>query len=155
MTIEATTSPKIDRGVWFDDLVATIRAHELQIETDTASEPVKDIYEKLMSGNTDDMIKGQKLVAQKYFVSKIIIDYLKLAAKTSLNKLAFDYNDSEVLVWAEIPDDRYDLEKVLILAEAKINAKYHDCGFDMSTTIVEESDKLPIPSHYKVVAERE
>ena len=54
-----------------------------------------------------------------------------------------------VLVWAEINDDDEQMEDKLILSEAKINAKYHLYGFDMESTIVETSDKLPVPNHYR------
>ena len=63
-------------------------------------------------------------------------------------KLAFDINDTEVLVWAEIDNNNEELEKQLILAEAQVNSRYHQYGYDMTSMIVEESDLLPIPNHY-------
>ena len=63
--------------------------------------------------------------------------------------MAFDYNDSEVLVWAQVNENDEQLEKQLYLAEAKINAKYHQYGFDMTSMIIESCDNVPIPNHYK------
>ena len=155
MIQEAVETPQISRGAWFDDLVSTLRAHELELETDTASKPVRELYDRLIFGNASETFYATKATSAQYFVSRIILDYAKIALDLiGVNRLAFDHNDSEVLVWAEIPDDRDDLEKALIMAEAKINAKYHEFGFDMNTTIVEESDSLSTPNHYRIVAER-
>lgn len=139
---------------WFDDLVSTLRVHEVALERGVADEQTSEMYTMLMRGNSDEMALNGKRTAQKHFVTNIIVDYLKGSiegtadVKVDFRKLAFSFNDSEVLVWAEIADDREDLEKALIMAEARINAKYHDFGFDMNTTVVEESDYLPVPSHY-------
>ena len=37
------------------------------------------------------------------------------------------------------------------MAEAKINVKYHDYGYTVNTTIVEESDRYCAPNHYLAV----
>ena len=133
---------------WFDKFISTLRSHQIQLETDTAHEELKQFYDTIFGGNVNELVHLGKSSTKKYFVPRIILDYLKLITKTKPLKLAFDHNDSEVLVWAEISDDDFELEKNLLKAEAIINAKYHDYGFDMETTIVEASDKLEIPNHY-------
>lgn len=134
---------------WFDDLVSTLRAHQVQLETETASPAVQQIYSVLLSGNYDEMARLNKITAQKHFVSKIIFEYIQLLGVQQPRKLAFDFNDSEVLVWAEINDDDEVMERFLILAEAKINARYHAYGFDMTTMLVEACDESPVPNHYQ------
>lgn len=142
--------PKQDlKSTWFDNFVATLRVHELALETNTASEEVRSFYETIFSGNIDSMALMNKTLIQKRFVGKIIVDYVKIIHQKSPLKLAFDYNDSEVLVWAEIPNDDEVMERKLIMAEAKINAKYYEFGFDMTTTIVGTRDFMAIPNHYK------
>ncbi len=140
----------INLDPWFDQLVATLRTHQVQLETETASPTVKGLYNALLSGNDDEMARLNKITAQRHFVSKIIFAYIQLIGKQQPRKLAFDFNDSEVLVWAEINDDDDTMERFLILAEAKINAKYHDFGFDMTTMLVEACDQLSVPNHYQV-----
>ena len=108
------------------------------------------MYDAIMGNNVDELLKTNKALLQKYFVSKIVVEYLKFLDKNQPLKLAFNYNDSEVLVWAEIEDNNEMQEKFLTRAESKINAKYHPYGFDMETMIVEKSDSLPIPNHYKI-----
>lgn len=135
---------------WFDELISGLRAHQLQLETGIASSELLSIYNKLIGGNSDQVVHLSKNLSQQYFVGKIIYEYLQLLKDKKPRKLAFDFDDSEVLVWAEIEDNDEAFEKELILIEAKINAKYHQYGYDMSTTIVEISDQLSIPNHYRV-----
>lgn len=136
---------------WFDDFVSSLRSHQLQLETETASQQLKTFYEGVMSASGDELAKMNKRFVQKYFVERIILEYIKSIESYFPQKIAFDFNDSEVLVWAEIKDNSEELEKKLILAEATINAKYHSYGFDMNSIIVEESDNLEIPNHYKIL----
>jgi len=150
MSAKTSSSLSSNKTEWFDHLVATLRTHELQLETDTASKDIKKMYELLMSDNMDEMFKMNKIVSQQYFVKKILIDYLHILDNNLPLKLAFDFNDSEVLVWAEIEDNNEVYEHVLTRAESKINAIYHPYGFDMETMIVEKSDNLPVPNHYKI-----
>jgi hypothetical protein len=135
---------------WFDNFVFMLRTHEVQLETYTASNEMRKMYDVFFSGNTDNMASMSKNNAQRHFVSKMLVDYVGFISKKSPLKLAFDFNDSNVLVWAEISDDDDLMERSLIMAEAKINAKYHEFGFDMTTTLVETRDYLSIPNHYQI-----
>lgn len=144
------TNNQTDQAQWFDNLVATLRTHQLQLETDTANEAMKALYDVFMGGDRDEMYSMNKQHIQKHFVAKIIYDYLLLIDQNQPIRLAFDFNDSEVLVWAEVKDDDESAERSLIRAEAKINAKYHQYGFDMETTIVENRDHLAVPNHYRL-----
>jgi hypothetical protein len=134
---------------WFDDLVAELRSHQVQLETNTASKEMKKIYETVLTGNANQLAHLGKFNAQKHFVTRIIIEYIELLKNKLPLKLAFNFNDSEVLVWAEIDGEDSIKERELLKAEAEINAKYHPFGFDMETTIVEKEDCLPIPNHYQ------
>ena len=141
---------KTNLDPWFDQLVATLRLHQIQLETETASPELREFYSVILSGNDDQMGLLNKMAAQRHFVGKIVYDYVRLLGKQQPRKLAFDFNDSEVLVWAEINEDDEDMEGFLIMTEAKINAKYHDFGFDMTSMVVEVCDQLPVPNHYQV-----
>lgn len=136
---------------WFNEMVATLKTHELMLETDTASPQVKSMYDVFLNGNTNDIAFQGKMNAQVHFVRSILIEYLSLLDKNLPSKLAVYFTDSEVLVWAEIIDNDEEMEKNLLITEAKINAKYHPFGFAMETTIVEESDNFNIPNHYQTL----
>ncbi|MBI1782286.1 MAG: hypothetical protein HYR66_13125 [Sphingobacteriales bacterium] len=145
----AQSSKQSTRAEWFDNLIATLKTHELQLETNTASEEMRQVYDIFMGDDLDAMFKMNKDTTQKYFVRKIIVEYLKSLDKNLPQKLAFDFNDSEVLVWAEINDNDEVQEKILARAESRINSIFHPYGFDMESMIVEKGDNLPIPNHYK------
>lgn len=148
--MDSTAVQNKKRTAWFDDLISTLRVHEIQLDTETAHPEIKKLYDVIISENFDEMFRLNKVAAQEFFVKKIIVEYLRLLGDTLPTKLAFDYNDSEVLVWAEIMNKQEDLERKLTLAEAKINAKFHPYGFDMESMIVEKSDGLRVPNHYKI-----
>lgn len=135
---------------WFDELLAAISTHKYMLENSLADQELKDFYSTLMGNNVDTIAHQGKAYAQKHFVARVLVDYLSLLNKQNCipEHLAFDVNDSELLVWAEINDDNEQLEKQLILAEAEINAKYHNYGYDITSMIVEKSDRLSIPNHY-------
>jgi len=135
---------------WFENLIVTLRVHQLELETESAPPELKQFYQTMLQGNIEQILNFSREQSQQYFVSMIIWDYLRLLkSKDKIpNKLAFCHNNSEVLVWAEINDNDELHEKDLILAEAKVNAKYHQYGFDMTSMIVETTDYLSIPNHY-------
>lgn len=132
-------------------MVATLKTHELMLETNIASSNVQSMYDVFVNGNTNDIAIQGKMNAQVHFVRGILIEYLSLLDKNLPSKLAAYFTDSEVLVWAEIADNDEEMEKMLLVAEAKINAKYHQFGFAMETTIVEKSDNFNIPNHYQTL----
>lgn len=138
------------RSAWFDDLITTLRVHEVQLDTNTIDPKLKKLYDLMIDQNLDELYRMNKSSAQQFFVKKIILEYLRLLGDNTPKKLAFNFNDSEVLVWAEISDNDHKLESELNLAEAKINAIFHPYGFDMESMIVESGDGLSIPNHYKV-----
>lgn len=148
MELQSTVDNNLE--VWFDDFVSTLRAHQVQLETDTASKELKDFYGSIFSGNLEQALRANKKFGQEFFVKRIIVDYLEKLDKNIPKKLAFDFNDSEILVWAEVEGEVEKLERNLIMTEAFINAKYQQYGFAMNSTIVESEDELLIPNHYKV-----
>ena len=156
----ATHEDKKTRNQWFDELVAEIRADELQLETGTASVEKTEKYDMFMRGNMEEMFGHSKEAADKYFFSNVLLGFVRALFSNenkpfALNKLAFSYRDSQVLAWIEVPDgvDYDEAEKKIILADAKINATFYEKGYSLNTTIVEECDGLEVPSHYQSVLE--
>jgi hypothetical protein len=134
---------------WFENLIKSIEHDRTMLKTGLATKETEDFYSMLIEGNTTELIKKNREMFNQFLISKIIIDYVKLLAKEDVkpNKLAFDYSNSRVLVWAEVNDEK--TEDDLILAQAEINAKYHEFGVNLSTSIVESEDKLIVPGHYR------
>jgi hypothetical protein len=141
------------KDAWFDEFIAAIRTHQLQLETNTATEELKKMYDVIIRGSDNDLAVLSKVSANQHFIKKVIVEYLREVSKQMPIKLAFDLDDSEVLVWAEIKDDDDEMENFLLLAEAKVNSIYHKYGYDLTSTIVEVRDKLSIPNHYSAFKE--
>lgn len=138
---------------WFDEIISSLRLDEVLFEKDLLDKEKKELYKTLSSGNSlkiHDMAYNQ---AKMFFIEIMLLDYLdELRKKKAIPlRLAFDISKSKILVWAEINDDEEELEKRLILAEALVNSKYYPHGFSINSTIIEKSDNLPIPSHYKTI----
>lgn len=136
---------------WFNQFVWSIRADQEALKQGVASNEKREMYHNLMDNNITDMVDLNVLSARKHYISSMLLDYINdlwNVENFPFIKLAVSFNNAELLVWAEIASDRWDIEQRLIMAEAKINSIYHKKGFDMTTTIVEECDQLPVPGHY-------
>lgn len=137
--------------LWFEEFIKNIQKDQINLKTGLASKEKEDFYSLLIGGNTTEIIKQTRDFNNRFFISKAVIEYIQLLLenKVATNKLAFDYSNSRVMVWAEISDEK--TEDNLILTQAEINAKYQEYGIYLSTTIVDIEDNLSIPSHYKVL----
>lgn len=148
---EITGDQQTKSDDWFDEFVHSIRVDHEAIKLGVAPKAKKELYQSLMDENITDMIDVNVSKAKQYYISNMLLDYINVLADSNrppFSKLAVSFHNSELLVWVEIEDDAWEIEKSLIMAEAKINAIYHKKGFDMSTTIVEVCDQLPVPNHY-------
>ena len=138
---------------WFDEMVANLRYDQALLEIDVLEENKKKIYDTLKSGNQDLINQLGRQESSAFLITRILTDYFRELVKTNSKpkKIALELSDSKILVWAEINENDEVMEDGLILTEAKMNADYSKYGFHISSTIVEDSDKLPVPSHYKNV----
>lgn len=138
---------------WFDSMVINLRYDQTLLENDILEEGKKQVYDTMMSGNQESMSNMGREFSTTYFVSQIIDAYFKelIKVKSSPRKIALELSHSKILVWVEIEEDDEVMEDALILTEAKINAYYSKYGFYISSTIVESSDGLITPEHYKSI----
>lgn len=139
------------RNTWFDQLINTIEVHELQLETNTASAEVTSLYNAVMNDNVEELADMSRKNSLKFFVGTMVRDYVNEIKNFTYKKLAFYIDNSKLMVWVEINDDDFESEKQFILAEAKVNTKYHSKGYDINSTIVENSDFIPVPNHYTLL----
>lgn len=135
---------------WFSSIINELEIDKILLKEDIATNEMKETYSALMSSNQDDVFKMSRETSSMYFVQKMLVDYFNEIKKSKLNfnKLAFDLGNSKLLSWVEINDGDELSEDKLIMAEAMINAKYEPFGFHLSTTIIESSDLVPVPTHY-------
>ncbi len=137
---------------WFDNIFAILRTDELLLTTGTASEATMNVYNTFFSGDVKQMAALTRKTTETFYYSRLLLGYIKELGTRKANPsvLAFDYSDSKVLVWAEVPSNENDetIDKML-LAEAKMNAEFSEYGFHISTMFVEETDKMVKPEHYR------
>lgn len=139
---------------WFDTMVANLRYDQTLLENKILEEDKKKVYDALISGDQDFIHNYARQTSSVFFITNMVEAYFKelIQAKSKPNKIALELSNSKILVWAEIVEDDQLMENALILAEAKINACFSKYGFHISSTIVEDSDCLVVPKHYKSVA---
>lgn len=153
-TQEVSTEQQTKNEQWFDDFVWSIRADQQALAGGVATDGKQELYRTLIGNNVTDIVDVSVAQARKHYIKCMLVDYvleLRVSNKFPFIKLAVSFNNAELLVWAEIEDDAWEVERKLIMAEAKINSIYHKKGFDMTTTIVEECDRIPVPSHYQML----
>jgi len=151
MTPARSTESQLNEPMreWFDNFMSHLRVDRMSLETNTATAEKQDFYKRMATANAADLALTSRTQSSQYFLSRLILDYVGELSRRQIEprQLAMDLSDASVLVWAEIADDDEPMEDQLRLAQAKINAQYSQYGFYLSTTIVETSDGLGIPSH--------
>jgi hypothetical protein len=138
---------------WFDGFMNHLRVDHIALETNTASSEKRDFYQRMATADATDLAFTSRIQSSRHFLGQLILSYIDELKQRQVEprQLAMDFSDASVLVWAEIDDDDEAMEDQLRLAQAKINAQYSQYGFYLSSTIVETSDCLAIPSHYQSI----
>lgn len=141
-------------AIWFDELVATIRSHELQLHSNTAPDEMKGFYNDLINKNMDATNKKSLELSAQYFISKMLVEYLAELRKGGRVPvdLALQLSQNGINVWAIIEDDDDATEHALYESEARVNAQFHKYGFRIDTTILEKSDSFDIPSQFQQIS---
>lgn len=153
-SIDNNTTKIINQEDWFNEMVGEIRLDEQLLKNDLMEPKKKQMYSNFFDGNYEAISVTARNMSTQYFISNLLSEYIKELSSLKHNpkKLGLELSNSKILVWAEIYNDDDATEKALILAQAKVNAQYNKHGFAISSTIVEECDKLDIPNHYHSVA---
>lgn len=139
---------------WFEKTISSLDVDQIMIETNTATPEKRKFYNMMANANADEINHMARNTSSIYFIGNLLEHYItELVSFKSLPiDLAFDLSDAKILVWAKIKDDDENTEDALLLAEARANASFSEHGFFISSTIVEESDNLSVPPHYKQMA---
>lgn len=140
----------IEQEQWFEKLINAIKVDQLALETRTADKTKGNLYNNLIEGKHLEMFSYMRKHSSQYFIEELLMEYISEINERNVNviELAFDLTDAKIHVWAEIDDDDELSENGLFLAEAYANAKFSNYGTHISTTIVEKSDDIRLPSHY-------
>ena len=157
-TLGQDTSTANQHEEWFSSFInginEQIKIDKNLLEQGDASKEKMELYRNLMSGDNIKLACYGRKASSSVLIKEIIIDYLELLSQNviPLKKLAIDTSPNKVLIWAEINEDDEESEMGLISIESKLNARFgRDTDIHLDSTIVEDCDNLPIPSHYKLV----
>lgn len=139
------------RENWFSDMFHALQTDKLLLETNTASEEKRALYAAMMG---DDIITASILAKESFnrvLTKKALFGFVVHLANSGCKpaKLAFNIADSSLLVWAVVADDDFATEKAIYLAQSAVNTDLIKADYRISATVVDESDDLPIPAHYK------
>ena len=147
------TPTKQEIDSWFVSFIDDMKADHFMLETNSASVEKKDLYTALIRNDSQQIVRQLRTFSTQHYITSIVVDYLNELKSNNKNplKLAFGISDSKILVWSEIEDNDDIMEDVLLICEAKINGKYSEQGFYINSTIIERSDNIPVPSHYKPI----
>lgn len=139
--------------IWFENLAERLNVDNFLLQSGVASEETKQMWDTIIFGKELEIHSLGRVQSSMYFVKGMLKEYFDSITQFKVKpaKLALELSDAKILIWAEINDDDEETEEALILSEAKANAKYGDYGFHISSTIVESSDELSVPSHYQIL----
>lgn len=150
-----STSDCYDFKPWFINLIDKLKSRFSQQKNQVLNIPEEgsDIAFSHVVQDFSMAMHQNRIASQKFFTSQILSVYIdeirSLTSMPDLIGLAIGHN--EILVWCQINDDDEEMENNLFLAEAKANAAQINSGISISTTIVERSEKIFMPSHYKTL----
>ncbi len=138
---------------WFEKFIDDLKTDHLLVSGGVAPKEKKKFYDDLIFGDQAAVFSQVREGSTMYFISQIIRDYIKElnTQKKKPLKLALGLSDSKILVWSVINDNDDATEDALLIAEAKVNGKYHKHGFYLNSTILEKSDNVETPSHYQTI----
>jgi hypothetical protein len=138
---------------WFTSIIEQIKVDHMMISEKVAPTEKQEFYSALINGNEGDVLYKMRGDSSRYFIERILKEYLNEINKLGKPpiKLAFGLSDSKLLVWSEIEDNDEVTEDALLIAEAKVNGKYYSKGFYINSTIIEQSDNVPVPPHYQTI----
>lgn len=148
-----TNAPDQTSENWFDDVIATIRSHQLLLDSGVADQNLQKVYSAFINQDADAIHTLSRETSNRYLISKMIFEFVKNLKESQKlpAELALQLSQNGVNVWAVVNDDDELAERSLILSAAKTNANYVDLGLRIDTTIIEQSDNFPIPEQFKKV----
>lgn len=142
---------------WFtafiDRVNSSITADKKLLESGDAPQDKIDFYNSLIAGDMLKTLSTARESASQSLIGNIVVNYIAelQSRKIKVSQLAFDISTNKVLVWAEISDDDETTEMELISVESLINARFFaGTKIYLDSTIVEQSDNLEVPQHYRL-----
>jgi|ERR1035437_10127165 hypothetical protein len=147
---EVKTQKMLD--VWFESLIDQLRADRTAISCGIAPKDKEEFYTKFVTTSVEKILNDNRKVLTMNYVERALKVYNEKLKEYNSKplKVAFNFADSKVYVFAIIDNDDESTEDALFLSEAYVNAKFSEFGIYFTTTILEKEDNYTIPKHYKI-----
>lgn len=147
---EIKTQKMLD--VWFESLIDQLRADRTAISCGIAPKDTEEFYTKFVTTSVEKILNDNRKVLTMNYIERALKVYNEKLKEYSSKplKVAFNFADSKVYVFAIIDNDDEKTEDALFLSEAYVNAKFSEFGIYFTTTILEKEDNYTIPEHYKI-----
>jgi hypothetical protein len=156
--MEPILGTTINQQTTFDDIIDQIASYlkgeELEIETGVAPIGKKEIWEQIFKGNFLPMLKSNQIQNNEILGIHLALSFLQNLKKIHQNlpnKLALSQKNNKVFVWAEVPDNDDDMVDAVLASVIDANFEHRDGGLTISPMIVQESENLQVPPHYKLI----
>ncbi len=139
---------------FIDQVAAYIKGEELEITAGVAPTQKKEIWEQILKGNYLPMLKVNQNNNNEILGVQIALSFiqnLKAIHKSKPHKLALSQKNNKVYIWAEIADGDDETMEAILASVIDANFEHRDSGISLSPMIVEQSDNLSVPAHFKVL----
>ena len=139
---------------FIDQVAAYIKGEELEITAGVAPTQKKEIWEQIFKGNYLPMLKVNQNNNNEILGVQIALSFiqnLKAIHKSKPHKLALSQKNNKVYIWAEIADGDDETMEAILASVIDANFEHRDSGISLSPMIVEQSDNLSVPAHFKVL----
>jgi hypothetical protein len=146
---ETKTQKMLD--VWFETMIDQLRADRTAINCGIASKDKEEFYTNFVTKPIDEILNDNRKVVTMNYIEKALKLYSgKLKEYNSKPlKVALNFADSKVYVFAIIDNNDENTEDSLLLSEAYVNSMFKEYGVHFTTTVLEMEDNYTIPDHYK------
>ena len=139
---------------FIDQVAAYVKGEELEITAGVAPTQKKEIWEQILKGNYLPMLKVNQNNNNEILGVQIALSFiqnLKAIHKSKPHKLALSQKNNKVYIWAEIADGDDETMEAILASVIDANFEHRDSGISLSPMIVEQSDNLSVPAHFKVL----
>lgn len=137
---------------WFDEMVATLRSHELQLETGLASKELAKFYETLRGGSELQLAQLAIEQGERVVVLNLILSVLNALSEFEIKEVWLNLSQKTLNVWVKTDVKDRAVYRSIINAIAKVNAAIEEIDYFIDVFVIQNRTIAP-PKNYFLVFE--
>lgn len=137
---------------WFDEMVATLRSHELQLETGLASKELAKFYETLRGGSELQLAQLAIEQGERVVVLNLILSVLNALSEFEVKEVWLNLSQKTLNVWVKTEVKDRAVYRSIINAIAKVNAAIEEIDYFIDVFVIQNRTIAP-PKNYFLVFE--